>query len=143
MLICQFLVGILGTAISSGNSSAVSAEIAFICIGIAFFASTWGPGAWVLIGEIFPLPIRSRGIGLSTASNWFWNTVSLSHVPRVRNVLTVLDHCRHHAIPGRSRSWRCQPRRQGLLPLGISLHLLLVLRVLPCPRDQRSQLGAD
>ena len=29
----------------------------------------------ILIGEIFPLPIRSRGVGLSTASNWLWNTV--------------------------------------------------------------------
>lgn len=32
-------------------------------------------GAWVLIGEIFPLPIRSRGVGLSTASNWLWNCI--------------------------------------------------------------------
>lgn len=32
-------------------------------------------GAWVLIGEIFPLPIRSRGVALSTASNWFWNCI--------------------------------------------------------------------
>jgi hypothetical protein len=39
------------------------------------FASTWGPCAWVVIGEIFPLPIRSRGVGLSTASNWFWNCI--------------------------------------------------------------------
>ncbi|GAA5872321.1 hypothetical protein JCM16303_004475 [Sporobolomyces ruberrimus] len=48
---------------------------AFIAIFIFFFASTWGPGAWGLIGEIFPLPIRSRGVGLSTASNWLWNTI--------------------------------------------------------------------
>merc|ERR1712072_520656 len=53
MLICQFLVAIF----------------------IFFFATTWGPGAWILIGEIFPLPIRSRGVGLSTASNWLWNTI--------------------------------------------------------------------
>jgi hypothetical protein len=32
-------------------------------------------GAWVLIGEIFPLPIRSRGVALSTASNWLWNCI--------------------------------------------------------------------
>merc|ERR1712130_156031 len=42
---------------------------------ISFCASTWGPGAWIVIGEIFPLPIRSRGVGLSTASNWLWNTI--------------------------------------------------------------------
>ena len=33
------------------------------------------PGAWVLIGEIFPLPIRARGVALSTASNWLWNCI--------------------------------------------------------------------
>src|ERR1035438_2133042 len=29
----------------------------------------------VVIKEIFPLPIRSRGVGLSTLSNWFWNCI--------------------------------------------------------------------
>jgi len=88
MLICQFLVAIIGVTIgfnhthidAAGNSiannvSAVNAQIAFIAIFIFFFASTWGPGAWILIGEVFPLPIRSRGVGLSTASNWLWNTI--------------------------------------------------------------------
>jgi hypothetical protein len=32
-------------------------------------------GCWVVIGEIFPIPIRSRGVGLSTASNWLWNCI--------------------------------------------------------------------
>merc|ERR1712093_864650 len=57
------------------NIGAVNAQVAFIAIFIFFFASTRGPGAWVLIGEIFPLPIRSRGVGLSTASNWLWNCI--------------------------------------------------------------------
>ena len=74
MLICEFLVAIIGTA-DGKNPSAIRAEIAFICIYIFFFATTWGPGAWVLIGEIFPLPIRSRGVALSTASNWLWNCI--------------------------------------------------------------------
>jgi sugar porter (SP) family MFS transporter len=90
MLICQFLVGIIGvtvgfnkthpdpndsTASIADNISAVNAQVAFIAIFIFFFASTWGPGAWIVIGEIFPIPIRSRGVGLSTASNWLWNTI--------------------------------------------------------------------
>lgn len=76
MVICQFIVAIAGT-VDGGDHKTVSAEISFICIFIFFFASTWGPGAWVVIGEIFPLPIRSRGVGLSTASNWLWNCVRL------------------------------------------------------------------
>lgn len=90
MLICQFLVGIIGVTIGfnkthpdpndptaniANNIPAVNAQIAFIAIFIFFFASTWGPGAWIVIGEIFPLPIRSRGVALSTASNWLWNTI--------------------------------------------------------------------
>jgi MFS family permease len=90
MLICQFIVAIVGVTIGfnhthpdpddadasiADNISAVNAQIAFIAIFIFFFASTWGPAAWIVIGEIFPLPIRSRGVGLSTASNWLWNTI--------------------------------------------------------------------
>ncbi|KAH9891505.1 general substrate transporter [Xylariomycetidae sp. FL2044] len=78
MIIAQFIVGIIGVTAgkeSAHNSSAVSAMIAFICINISCFAMTWGPTAWVVVGEAFPLPIRSRGVGISTASNWFWNTI--------------------------------------------------------------------
>jgi hypothetical protein len=84
MVISQYIVGIIGVtagkpdAAGNYNKSAVSAMIAFICINISMFASTWGPCAWVVIGEVFPLPIRSRGVGLSTSSNWFWNCVSPS-----------------------------------------------------------------
>ncbi|KAJ9117554.1 hypothetical protein QFC22_004404 [Naganishia vaughanmartiniae] len=88
MMICQFIIAIVGVTIGfnklttnaagetvAQNISAVNTQVAFIAIFIFFFASTWGPGAWVLIGEIFPLPIRSRGVALSTASNWLWNTI--------------------------------------------------------------------
>ncbi|KAH7054680.1 hypothetical protein BKA62DRAFT_818082 [Auriculariales sp. MPI-PUGE-AT-0066] len=63
----------------------IVAEIAFICLNIAAFATTWGPAAWVIVGEIFPLPIRSRGVGMSTAS--------------VQLVLELHHRC-HHAVLG-------------------------------------------
>ncbi|KAK9349708.1 general substrate transporter [Lipomyces doorenjongii] len=74
MLVCEFTVAIIGVT-DGQNPSAVKAMISLICIYIFFFATTWGPGAWVVIGEIFPLPIRSRGVALSTASNWLWSCV--------------------------------------------------------------------
>ncbi|EEH38745.1 hexose transporter 2 [Paracoccidioides lutzii Pb01] len=74
MFTCEFIVAIMG-ATAGKDPQVVKAMIAFICLYIFFFASTWGPGAWVVIGEIFPLPIRSRGVGLSTASNWLWNCI--------------------------------------------------------------------
>jgi MFS family permease len=100
MAICQFLVAIIGVTVGfnkthpdpndptkqlANNIPAVNAQIAFICFFIFWFASTWGPGAWVLIGEIFPLPIRSRGVALSTASNWLWNTIIAVITPYMVN----------------------------------------------------------
>ncbi|CAK7201151.1 hypothetical protein SEUCBS139899_003853 [Sporothrix eucalyptigena] len=90
MLICQLIVATVGVTVgfnhthpdpsvsggtAADNIKAVNAQIAFIAIFIFSFATTWGPGAWIVIGEIFPLPIRSRGIALSTASNWLWNCI--------------------------------------------------------------------
>ena len=75
-LIVQFIVAIVGVT-DGQDKKAVSAMISFICIYIFFFATTWGPGAWVVVGEIYPLPIRARGVALSTASNWLWNCVRL------------------------------------------------------------------
>ena len=77
MVIMQFIVGAIGatagknTTDHPANPNATRAMIAFICLNISVFATTWGPAAWIVIGEIFPLTIRSRGVGLSTASNWY------------------------------------------------------------------------
>jgi len=84
MVIMQFIVAIIGATAgraSENNSNATRAMIAFICLNIASFAITWGPAAWIVIGEIFPLTIRSRGVGLSTASNWFWNCIIATITP--------------------------------------------------------------
>ncbi|KAI1819524.1 high-affinity glucose transporter RGT2 [Xylaria intraflava] len=84
MFIGQLVVGLTGT-LTSGQDSAgnvivysVPAQkvgIAFIAVFIFFFASTWGPVGWVVTGEIFPLRIRAKGLGISTASNWLLNFV--------------------------------------------------------------------
>ena len=73
MTICEFIIAIIGSTTKTTNQSAQSAEVAFVCIYIAFFASTWGPIAWVVTGEIFPLKIRAKAMSLSVASNWLWN----------------------------------------------------------------------
>ena len=73
MTICEFLVAIIGVTISVENQSGQKALIALVCLYIAGFASTWGPIAWVIVGEIFPLAIRAKAMSLSVASNWLWN----------------------------------------------------------------------
>lgn len=79
MCICEFIVAIVGVtagniqADGSVNLAAQRVLIAFVCVYIAFFAISWGPVAWVVTGEIFPLSIRAKSMSLSVASNWLWN----------------------------------------------------------------------
>lgn len=67
----QLVVAIVGVATDSDSSKKVL--VAFSCIFIAFFAATWGPCAWVVIGELYPLRTRAKSVSLCMASNWLWN----------------------------------------------------------------------
>lgn len=73
MLVCQYIIAIVGTAVGQENRAAQQTLIAFICIYIAFFASTWGPAAWVVTGELYLVSIRAKYMSLSSASNWLFN----------------------------------------------------------------------
>ncbi|KAI9668799.1 MAG: High-affinity glucose transporter rgt2 [Alyxoria varia] len=73
MFVCQYIVAIVGTVEGTENIPAQKAAIAFICIYIFFFACSWGPCAWVVTGEIFPLKVRAKSLSMTTASNWLLN----------------------------------------------------------------------
>ncbi|CAG8364174.1 unnamed protein product [Penicillium salamii] len=71
MCVSQLIVAIVGTAIDSDVSNKVL--IAFVCIYIFFFACSWGPVAWVVTGELFPLKARAKCLSITTATNWLLN----------------------------------------------------------------------
>ncbi|KAF4554535.1 Sugar (and other) transporter-like protein 1 [Elsinoe fawcettii] len=73
MGVSQFIVAILGVTVDEANRSGQNALIAFVCFFIFFFAASWGPVAWVVTGEIFPLRYRAKGLSVTTATNWFFN----------------------------------------------------------------------
>ncbi|THV02704.1 hypothetical protein K435DRAFT_836227 [Dendrothele bispora CBS 962.96] len=81
MSLCQLIVGVVSITVRDKSGQNVLAG--FTCLFIAGFASTWGPGGWVLIGELFPLKHRARGMSLATASNWWWNWVIAFVVPYI------------------------------------------------------------
>ncbi|CAK5274826.1 unnamed protein product [Mycena citricolor] len=64
-----------GQATASGavNLAAQRVLIAFVCFYISFFAISWGPVTWVVVGEIFSLNLRAKSMSLAVASNWLWN----------------------------------------------------------------------
>ncbi|KAH6647610.1 general substrate transporter [Truncatella angustata] len=64
----------VGTALPpSENPASGIVMIVSACMFIASFAGTWGPMAWVVIGEIFPLRTRAKQASLATAGNWLGN----------------------------------------------------------------------
>ena len=70
MCVCQYIVAITGTVAGTSDLAAQRAAIAFVCIYIFFFASSWGPVAWVVTGELYPLQARAKCLSMTTASNW-------------------------------------------------------------------------
>ncbi|MCJ1341454.1 Plasma membrane low glucose sensor [Bachmanniomyces sp. S44760] len=94
MTISQLLVAVLGTTTTTQdnmgniivlNVAAQKAAIAFICIYIFFFATTWGPIAWVVTGEIFPLKVRAKSLSMTTATNWLLNWAIAYSTPYLVN----------------------------------------------------------
>ncbi|KAH8173590.1 sugar transporter domain-containing protein [Sarocladium implicatum] len=64
----------VGTALNpEENSTSGIVMIVAACMFIASFAGTWGPLAWVVIGETFPLRTRAKQASLATAGNWLGN----------------------------------------------------------------------
>lgn len=49
--------------------------VVFLCIYVAFYAFTWAPLTWVIVGEIFPLLIRGRASGMASSFNWIGSFV--------------------------------------------------------------------
>ncbi|MBV8149652.1 MAG: MFS transporter, partial [Candidatus Eremiobacteraeota bacterium] len=55
----------------SGSLSAIAIGSMMVYVGC--FAFSLGPIVWLLISEIFPLPVRGLGMSISTLSNWVGN----------------------------------------------------------------------
>lgn len=72
MAVSQLIVAVVGTAFPS-TDIVNKVLIAFVCLYIFFFASSWGPTTWVVTSEIYPLKVRAKSMSISTASNWLFN----------------------------------------------------------------------
>ena len=66
----------------AGGLVAVVALNAFV----AFFASTWGPVVWVLLGEMFPNSIRAAAMSVTVMANWIANFIVSETFPELVHV---------------------------------------------------------
>ncbi|CDK29568.1 unnamed protein product [Kuraishia capsulata CBS 1993] len=79
MTVSNFIIAIVGCTTDSVIANKVM--IAFVCLFIAFFASSWGPVVWVIVGESYSLSVRQKAVSLTAATNWIVNFVFAYSTP--------------------------------------------------------------
>ncbi|PIA16928.1 general substrate transporter [Coemansia reversa NRRL 1564] len=57
----------------SDNRSLAIAAICMVYLVVASFAFSWGPCAWLVPSEIFPMRVRAKANSVTTATNWIAN----------------------------------------------------------------------
>lgn len=76
MATCHIIVAII-LALNEGNFDSAPAAgwaaVAMIWLFVVHFGYSWGPCAWILIAEIWPISTRPYGVALSASSNWMNN----------------------------------------------------------------------
>lgn len=57
------------------NQAAGWAAICMVWLFVVHFGYSWGPCAWIIVAEIWPLSTRPYGVALGASSNWMNNFI--------------------------------------------------------------------
>ncbi|WVF65292.1 hypothetical protein IAT40_000016 [Kwoniella sp. CBS 6097] len=82
----QIVVGAVSKAYPD-DKIAGDVLIAFTCLFVASFASSWGPVAWVVCGETFPIRLSSLCVTLGTGANWLFNLIIAFAAPQIQSII--------------------------------------------------------
>jgi len=86
------LTWIFGTAPVNADGQPVLADgpdiVALIAFNtyVAFFAATWGPVVWVLLGEMFPNRIRATALAVAASAQWIANFLVSTSFPELAGI---------------------------------------------------------
>ncbi|KAI0784525.1 general substrate transporter [Abortiporus biennis] len=89
MAACHIIVAVLtGLFHDSWSTHTAAGWVAcvFVWIFAIGFGYSWGPCAWILVAEIWPLSIRGKGVSIAASSNWMNNFIVGQVTP------TMLQH---------------------------------------------------
>ncbi|KAJ8581299.1 general substrate transporter [Rhizopogon salebrosus TDB-379] len=91
-----FIFAYAGTmADPTSENSIGKLMIVSACMFVWGFSMTWGPGIWIIVGEIFPTRTRAKQGSLSTAANWVWNFLLAFFTPFISSAI----HYRYGYVP--------------------------------------------
>ncbi|KAJ3744432.1 general substrate transporter [Lentinula detonsa] len=74
-LIVAVLTGLYHDSWSRYSHPAGWAASALVWVFAMAFGYSWGPCAWVIVAEIFPLSVRGKGLSIAASSNWMNNFI--------------------------------------------------------------------
>ncbi len=78
MAMCHFIIaGIVGAYKDSWpeHKAAGWGAVAMVWLFVVHFGYSWGPCAWIIVAEIWPLSNRPYGIAFGSSSNWMNNFI--------------------------------------------------------------------
>ncbi|KAI0874302.1 putative hexose transport-related protein [Hypoxylon argillaceum] len=88
MATCHIIIAII-VAKNAGqwasHASAGWAAVVFVWIFVINFGYSWGPCAWIIVAEIWPLSSRPYGSSLGASSNWLNNFIVGQVTPQMLN----------------------------------------------------------
>ncbi len=78
MAACHLIVAVLSGLYQDSWPQHVAAgwaACAFVWLFAIGFGYSWGPCAWILVAEIWPLSVRGKGVSIAASSNWMNNFI--------------------------------------------------------------------
>jgi MFS family permease len=79
MALCHFIIAIIFAKNENQwetHKAAGWGAVAMVWLFVIHFGYSWGPCAWILVAEVWPLSVRAKGIALGASSNWMVFTTS-------------------------------------------------------------------
>ncbi|KAJ9655984.1 hypothetical protein H2201_008683 [Coniosporium apollinis] len=92
MAVCHFIVAAISATYEDSWPSHRGAgwgAVAMVWLFVIHFGYSWGPCAWIVIAEVWPISNRPYGIALGASSNWMNNFIVGQVTP------DMLEHMRY------------------------------------------------
>lgn len=91
MATCHIIIAVIVAKDQTKFQTEVAAGWAAVCmvwLFVVHFGYSWGPCAWIIVAEIWPLSSRPYGVSLGASSNWMNNFIVGQVTPDMLNNIT-------------------------------------------------------
>lgn len=85
--VCLFALAALNAPGEAQTVAQAQASLAVIFLYVGAYQLSFGPIAWLLVGEVFPAKVRSAAVGLATLSNFGSNFLVSLFLPTVEETI--------------------------------------------------------